>query len=57
MSKSDPPAIPEAPAAEIVDRTVRIMAVPISTLMPSVLTAASVRTEIVTFALLTVDWL
>ena len=45
-----PPAIPEAPQAEIADTTLRIRAVAKSTSIPKVVTAASVKTLIVTAA-------
>ncbi|MNN67630.1 hypothetical protein D3C81_1832730 [compost metagenome] len=50
INKSDPPATPEAPAAATADKMLRISAVPKSTSMPTVWTAARVKTEIVTAA-------
>ena len=47
MSRREPPATPEAPQAEIAATILRTRAVPKSTLMPSVLTAAKVRVLIV----------
>ena len=48
--RREPPAIPEAPQAEIVETTLRIKAVAKSTSIPKVVTAASVKTLIVTAA-------
>ena len=48
--RREPPAIPEAPQAEIAETTLRIKAVAKSTSIPKVVTAASVKTLIVTAA-------
>ena len=50
ISNSDPPATPDAPQALIAARILRMRAVPKSTGIPKVWTAAKVRTEIVTAA-------
>ena len=47
MSRREPPATPEAPQAENAATILRTRAVPKSTLIPSVLTAAKVRVLIV----------
>ena len=47
IRRRDPPAIPEAPQAEIAATTLRTKAVAKSTGIPSVLTAARVKTLIV----------
>ena len=52
ISNSDPPATPDAPQALIAARILRMRAVPKSTGIPKVWTAAKVRTEIVTAALM-----
>ena len=50
IKSREPPATPDAPQALTADRMLRIRAVPKSIGIPSVLTAAKVRTEIVTAA-------
>ena len=50
IKSREPPATPDAPQAESADRTLKMMAVGISTGIPSVLAAASVMTVMVTAA-------
>lgn len=50
ISKRDPPAIPDAPQAEMAATILSTKAVPKSTDIPSVLTAARVSTLMVTAA-------
>ena len=50
INSNDPPATPDAPQADTADRTLSIIAVGISTLIPSVLAAANDSTAIVTAA-------
>src|SRR5690625_579627 len=50
ISNNDPPATPDAPAAETADKTIKITAVNKSTFTPNVCAAAIDKTEIVTAA-------